>query len=133
MTDVANQTHLISPFLYKGGTAVFATLGFMSTQLDVPIDAVVQSGTGLAFIAYPEAMSRMPGWPWLWQFLFFLMILILGIASHFGLAEVMCTALYDQFPAMRRHKALMVIGVCLCCYLCGLIMCTRVSCNNFLL
>uniref|UniRef100_A0A915LHP4 Uncharacterized protein n=1 Tax=Meloidogyne javanica TaxID=6303 RepID=A0A915LHP4_MELJA len=56
-----------------GGTAVFSTLGFMSNQLNISIDAVVQSGTGLAFIAYPEAMSRMPGWPWLWQFLFFLM------------------------------------------------------------
>nr|CAD2193292.1 unnamed protein product [Meloidogyne enterolobii] len=108
-----------------GGTAVFSTLGFMSNQLNISIDAVVQSGTGLAFIAYPEAMSRMPGWPWLWQFLFFLMILILGIASHFGLAEVMCTALYDQFPFLRKHKSLLVIFVCLSCYICGLVMCTR--------
>lgn len=37
-----------------GGTAVFSVLGFMSKQLDAPIDTVVQSGTGLAFIAYPE-------------------------------------------------------------------------------
>uniref|UniRef100_A0A1I8B2E3 Glyco_hydro_35 domain-containing protein n=1 Tax=Meloidogyne hapla TaxID=6305 RepID=A0A1I8B2E3_MELHA len=40
----------------------------MSSQLNISINAVVQSGTGLAFIAYPEALSRMPGWPWLWQF-----------------------------------------------------------------
>uniref|UniRef100_A0A183C9Y5 Transporter n=1 Tax=Globodera pallida TaxID=36090 RepID=A0A183C9Y5_GLOPA len=108
-----------------GGTAVFSTLGFMAKQLNVSIDAVVQSGTGLAFIAYPEAMSRMPGWPWLWQLLFFLMIFILGVASHFGLAEVMCTALYDQFPAFRQYKSWLVIGVCLSCYLAGLSICSR--------
>lgn len=68
----------------------------MAKQLNTSIDTVVQSGTGLVFIAYPEAMSRMPGWTWLWQLLFFLVIFILGVASHFGLAEVMCTALYDQ-------------------------------------
>lgn len=63
----------------------------MASQLDLKIDQVVQSGTGLAFIAYPglffyhlkvkvikqaklnltlEAMSRMP-MPWLWSTLFF--------------------------------------------------------------
>ena len=38
-----------------GGTAVFCVLGFMAKQLGQPIDRVVQSGTGLAFVAYPEA------------------------------------------------------------------------------
>lgn len=28
-------------------------LGFMSAQLNIPISKVVQSGTGVAFIAYP--------------------------------------------------------------------------------
>ncbi|CAK5056548.1 unnamed protein product [Meloidogyne enterolobii] len=37
----------------------------------------------------------------------------------------MCTALYDQFPFLRKHKSLLVIFVCLSCYLCGLVMCTR--------
>jgi hypothetical protein len=32
----------------------------MAQQLNVPIREVVQSGTGLAFVAYPEALSRMP-------------------------------------------------------------------------
>ncbi|KAH7718391.1 SNF-5 protein [Aphelenchoides avenae] len=107
-----------------GGTAVFSVLGFMSKQLNAPIGTVVQSGTGLAFIAYPEAMSRMP-MPALWSLLFFLMLFILGISSQFGLAEVMCTALYDQVPRFRKHKLFLSMGVCTVMFLCGLIMCTR--------
>jgi SNF family Na+-dependent transporter len=84
------------------GTAVFAVLGkyfkyceiynnivlgFMSKQLDKSIDTVIESGTGLIFIAYPEAISRMP-MPYLWGFLFFFMLFLLGVASQFGMAEV---------------------------------------------
>ncbi|KAF7639037.1 hypothetical protein Mgra_00001564 [Meloidogyne graminicola] len=107
-----------------GGTAVFSVLGFMSKQLDAKIQTVVQSGTGLAFIAYPEAMSRMPI-PWLWSFLFFLMLFILGISSQFGLAEVMCTAIYDQFPNVRPYRCWLSISVCCTLFFVGLIMCTR--------
>uniref|UniRef100_A0A915M4C9 Uncharacterized protein n=1 Tax=Meloidogyne javanica TaxID=6303 RepID=A0A915M4C9_MELJA len=107
-----------------GGTAVFSVLGFMSKQLNAKIQTVVQSGTGLAFIAYPEAMSRMP-LPWLWSFLFFLMLFVLGISSQFGLAEVMITAIYDQFPAVRPYRGWLAVGVCGSLFLVGLIMCTR--------
>jgi solute carrier family 6 amino acid transporter-like protein 5/7/9/14 len=96
----------------------------MATQLELQIDEVVQSGTGLAFIAYPEAMSRMP-MPWLWSLCFFGMLFILGISSQFGLAEVMITALHDQFPSLRRHKSYLAIGVCFTLFCLGLIMTTR--------
>lgn len=36
------------------GFSVFAMLGFMAHNIDVPVSEVVQSGPGLAFIAYPE-------------------------------------------------------------------------------
>ena len=88
------------------------------------------SGTGLAFIAYPEAISRMP-LPWLWAFLFFSMLFILGISSQFGLAEVMCTALYDQFPTLRRHKAALAVSVCTVLFACGLVMTTRAGIYYF--
>jgi SNF family Na+-dependent transporter len=62
----------------------------MSKQLNKSIDEVIEngthcyeskmssfliSGTGLVFIAYPEAISRMPA-PYLWGFLFFFMLFV---------------------------------------------------------
>lgn len=111
----------------------------MSKQLDKPINEVVESGTGLVFIAYPEAISRMP-FPYLWSFLFFLMLFVslirsqfivvvwlLGVASQFGMAEVLITAIYDQFPATRPYKAYTSIAVCSVLFLAGVIMTTKVS------
>jgi hypothetical protein len=37
----------------------------------------------------------------------------------------MCTALYDQFAVLRRHKSLITVGVCGFLYACGLVLCTR--------
>ncbi|KAK0427487.1 hypothetical protein QR680_010255 [Steinernema hermaphroditum] len=106
-----------------GGTAVFSVLGFMATTLNVDIQDVVRGGTGLAFVVYPEAMNRMP-LPWLWAFLFFAMLFILGISSQFGLAEVTCTALYDQFPPLRPYKAHIVCVVSFFTFVAGLLLCT---------
>ncbi|KRX44936.1 Sodium- and chloride-dependent GABA transporter 1 [Trichinella murrelli] len=65
------------------GIAVFSILGHLSMTLQVPLNDVVQSGVGLIFQVYPEAVSRLPI-PQLWSVLFFLMIAILGIDSQSG-------------------------------------------------
>lgn len=63
------------------GFVIFSILGFLAKQMQMPIEEVVQSGTGLAFIACPEAVVRMP-LPNLWAFLFFVMLLTLGLGSQ---------------------------------------------------
>lgn len=40
------------------GFAIFAILGFMARNLELPISEVVQEGPGLAFIAYPEVCTE---------------------------------------------------------------------------
>jgi SNF family Na+-dependent transporter len=63
------------------GFAVFSVLGFISYKTGLPVDQVAKAGPGLAFIAYPQALSFMPGGPF-WAVIFFFMLLTLGLDSQ---------------------------------------------------
>ena len=79
---------------------------------------------GLAFIAYPEAVTKMPGAPF-WSFLFFAMLITLGLDSQFTMTETLTTAAMDQWPSLRAHKAKVVIGTSVLGFILGLTMCTN--------
>lgn len=78
-------------------------------------------GTGLAFIVFTEAITKMPISP-LWSLLFFIMLFCLGLSSMFGNIEGVLVPLQDLkvFPKAWPKEA--VTGVtCLVCCLVGLI------------
>ncbi|XP_037498416.1 sodium-dependent proline transporter [Rhipicephalus sanguineus] len=102
-----------------GGIVIFSVLGNMSTELGIDIKDVAKAGQGLAFVAYPEALSRLVI-PQLWSFLFFFMLFLLGLDSEFALLETFLTAFYDEFPRSRRYKIPLTFGICLLCFLVGL-------------
>uniref|UniRef100_A0A8C4XCD8 Transporter n=1 Tax=Erpetoichthys calabaricus TaxID=27687 RepID=A0A8C4XCD8_ERPCA len=72
------------------GFAIFSVLGHIAYISHKPVSEVAQSGFGLAFIAYPEALSKLPISP-LWSILFFFMLLTLGIDSQFAIIEKQVT------------------------------------------
>ena len=82
---------------------IFSVLGFLSEQLGVDIKDVAAGGQGLAFIAYPTALAKLP-LPELWSILFFAMLFFLGLDSEFALLETVLTAMYDGYPKLRNHK-----------------------------
>ncbi|XP_074554739.1 sodium- and chloride-dependent GABA transporter 2-like [Halichoeres trimaculatus] len=104
------------------GFAVFSVLGFMAHELGLDIAEVAASGPGLAFIAYPKALSMLPGSSF-WAVLFFLMILFLGLDSQFVCVESLATALTDMFPRYLRKpgfREILVLGIAVVCFLLGL-------------
>ena len=48
---------------FLAGIVVFSILGYMAHLTGQGVEEVVQGGTGLAFVVYPEALAAMPGAP----------------------------------------------------------------------
>uniref|UniRef100_A0AC11EI23 Uncharacterized protein n=1 Tax=Ovis aries TaxID=9940 RepID=A0AC11EI23_SHEEP len=105
---------------FFAGFVVFSILGFMATEQGVHISKVAESGPGLAFIAYPRAVTLMPVAP-LWAALFFFMLLLLGLDSQFVGVEGFITGLLDLLPASYYFRFQREISVALCCTICFVI------------
>ncbi|XP_067126161.1 sodium-dependent proline transporter-like [Centruroides vittatus] len=98
---------------------IFCVLGMLAKETGLCIDEVVKADQGLAFVVYPEALATL--WlPQLWTFLFFMMMLLLGIDSEFALLETLTTVIYDEFPKLRKYKITILLFLCSLCFLLGL-------------
>ncbi|MGH0117137.1 UNVERIFIED_CONTAM: hypothetical protein FKN15_029550 [Acipenser sinensis] len=107
------------------GFAIFSVLGYMSQELGVPVDQVSKAGPGLVFVVYPQAMTMLPLAPF-WSFLFFFMLLTLGLDSQFAFMETIVTAVTDEFPFyVRPKKAFFSACICAAMFLMGLILTTE--------
>ncbi|RWS19976.1 sodium- and chloride-dependent glycine transporter 2-like protein [Leptotrombidium deliense] len=106
------------------GLVIFSVLGALSFEMGLDMKDVVKSGPGLAFVAYPEALSRLP-LPHLWSVLFFLMLFILGLDSEFAILENIVTSLSDEIHCLRKHKLKVTIAVGAAFFLFGLPVVTR--------
>ncbi|XP_076822055.1 sodium- and chloride-dependent GABA transporter 2-like [Clavelina lepadiformis] len=96
------------------GFAVFSTLGSMAFYQNLTMVEVVQSGPGLVFIAYPQALTLLP-LPQLWNAIFFLTLLLLGLDSQFVYMESFCALFMDFSVRLREfHKYSREIFLALC-------------------
>ncbi|KAM9758515.1 sodium- and chloride-dependent GABA transporter 2-like isoform 2-T2 [Menidia menidia] len=112
---------------FVSGLAIFSFLGYMSQKLGVDIAAVAESGPGLVFIIYPEAVTLLP-WPQVWSVCFFTMIILLGIDGQFIGLESMMTSLTDIFPSHIQRgyrRELYLLLICSCSFLMGLFLVTE--------
>ncbi|XP_061668127.1 sodium- and chloride-dependent creatine transporter 1-like isoform X1 [Syngnathoides biaculeatus] len=106
---------------FFAGFVVFSVLGFMAAEQGVDISKVAESGPGLAFIAYPKAVTLMPFAPF-WAVLFFFMLLILGLDSQFVGVEGLITGILDMLPRELAQDCLQrEVVAAICCVICILI------------
>ncbi|XP_016953512.1 uncharacterized protein LOC108026845 [Drosophila biarmipes] len=104
---------------FFAGLVIFSIIGFLAHELNVDVEKVVDQGAGLAFIVYPEVVTRLPVSP-VWAVLFFVMLLTLGLDSQFALMETVTTAILDRFPNLRQYKIWVVLSVAIFGYIGGL-------------
>jgi NSS family neurotransmitter:Na+ symporter len=94
-----------SGFSLLAGFGVFAVLGFMSHSQNVPIQEVVQQSIGLAFVAYPQAVSLMGTAGPLFGALFFTSLVVAGLSSAISIVEAFTSAVVDKFGTDRKLLA----------------------------
>lgn len=100
----------------------------MANEMSAEIHDVVAQGAGLAFIAYPEAVTRLPV-SRLWALLFFFMLCTLGFGTQFTLIEsVVSTVAETMYPNPNRgQKRRVLLLTVMFLFACGLLLCTNVS------
>ena len=109
---------------FLAGLVVFSVLGFMAAQSGVSIEELQLQGSGLAFVAYPQALAQMPGAQF-FSVMFFFMVICLGVDSQFAMVETVLTALNDSSYVPRLGKPMMAAIVCSMMCLVGLVFVTR--------
>nr|KAF6380384.1 solute carrier family 6 member 9 [Myotis myotis] len=103
------------------GFVIFSILGFMANHLGVDVSRVADHGPGLAFVAYPEALTLLPISP-LWSLLFFFMLILLGLGTQFCLLETLVTAIVDEVGNewILQKKTYVTLGVAVAGFLLGI-------------
>ncbi|GIY46304.1 sodium-dependent nutrient amino acid transporter 1 [Caerostris extrusa] len=110
------------------GCVIFAVLGTLSYQKNIPIsDVVNHKDLGLAFVIYPQALADIKIVPQLWSLLFFIMLFTLGIGSSMSQIETILTVIKDKFPSMREKKGYLALGICIMFFILGLPLTTNVG------
>jgi NSS family neurotransmitter:Na+ symporter len=84
------------------GFGVFAVLGYMANKTSKPVDQVVTEGIGLAFIAFPKAISLLPSFARVFGMLFFGSLVVAGLSSAISIIEAFTCGIVDKFHYSRR-------------------------------
>ncbi|XP_028288783.1 sodium-dependent neutral amino acid transporter B(0)AT1-like [Parambassis ranga] len=106
------------------GSEVIQGLGLSPCNLQTFLSEGVE-GTGLAFIVFTEAITKMPLSP-LWSVLFFIMLFCLGLSTMFGSIEGVVVPLQDLKILPKNCPKEVVTGiVCLSSFVIALIFALR--------
>jgi len=82
---------------FIAGIAVFTTMGSLAVKQNIPVREVLNEsqGIGLAFVAFPEALSNLPATQF-FSAIFFMALVLLGIDSAFSITETILASVCDK-------------------------------------
>ncbi|CAF0766331.1 unnamed protein product [Brachionus calyciflorus] len=106
------------------GFVVFSYIGYLAHTTNQRVADVVSSGSGLSFIVFPFAVTKLAGAPF-WSVMFFIMMLTLGLDSQFATLETVITSIEDAVPKIKKYKKILIGALCVVMYSLGLPYCTR--------
>jgi NSS family neurotransmitter:Na+ symporter len=106
---VTSLTNCIYSFI--AGFVVFGVLGYLGVTKGLPIELVVKSGPTLAFVVFPEAISKLPFLQELFGVLFFLALTIAGLSSGVSIIEALTSAVLDKFQISRKLVVSLLCGI----------------------
>lgn len=99
-----------SSFELLAGIGVFSALGFMAAQQGVGVaDLDTIQGVGLAFVAFPQLLTLMPGGP-VFGVLFFASLTLAGLTSLISIMQVVSAAFQEKLGWSTRTAAVVVGG-----------------------
>ncbi|CAI4230901.1 unnamed protein product [Auanema sp. JU1783] len=98
---------------FFSGFVIFSTLGYMAVLTNKEVDEVIgDHDASLIFIVYPQALATME-YSSAWSFIFFLMLITLGIDSTFAGIEALITGLCDESRFLTKNRKGFVAVVCI--------------------
>ncbi len=100
---------LNSGFSLFAGFATFSLLGYMALKQGKEISEVVSQSIGLAFVAYPKALTLLPGGN-IFGAIFFFSLVVAGLSSSISIIEAFVAAMMDKFD-FRRQTLITVVSV----------------------
>ncbi|XP_036319929.1 sodium-dependent nutrient amino acid transporter 1 isoform X2 [Rhagoletis pomonella] len=111
--DAMIVTSLDTATSMLAGISIFGILGNLAHNLQITdIKEVIKSGTGLAFISYPDAIAKFQAVPQVFAVLFFFMLFVLGVGSIVALQCTIVTIICDQFKSLRYWKVALLTSIC---------------------
>ncbi|CAB3406993.1 unnamed protein product [Caenorhabditis bovis] len=101
---------------FFSGCVVFCTLGYMAVLTNKEVkDVIGDHDSSLIFIVYPQALATM-SYSSVWSFIFFVMLITLGIDSTFAGIEALITGFCDESRFLSKNRKWFVLGICIMYY-----------------
>lgn len=94
------------------GCTIFAIVGHLAHEVGVTdISLVVKGGPGLAFISYPEAISKFKNVPQIYAVLFFFMLFVLALGCIVAMVTCITTLMKDTFKWINNWQAVLGFAI----------------------